>query len=559
MEEYDVFRNYRLSYAKFRGGKSKGSVGEVTDCLETKSSSTSRSTDSKKVAKLCNEMPKIYILGGFGGAASLQIANEVFQNGRDICCTGSLGDSGDVKFTLDSHPGNGTHVTPEECIAPLKAGLLRASIHGYICQSSVVLVCIACNTMHLSLEQVKSIPENVKIVNIIDSAIHSLSKLHKQKKYCKIILWGTSSTANGNLYFKKAKEHGIDVNKPSHKDQKIIDAAIQAIKCGNSLANLMDSILSLLQTYSNGTCILLGCTELPLMETELLNVCKRNQWDIDFINCNRSLALAALEHYRLELTRPKDKMVNEAGEKWVDWSKMSSEQWQAYQSNTVLADEHKNLEISLLPDLLNNETRLGTKYVLDLGCGEGGDAMSLAKLTKYDVKILGVDFNKDFLETGREIAQKENLSDRIQFRQMDLTIDATTELLRKIGNNNAKRLFVCLGNAIGIIPNYQKAIRVITNSMHQGEKLLMVSHDAQQLQSRGIYELYAPMANYIGKIDYDMSDLPKGLFVTDSGYTSQWFSPDTLEMAICTYSESKMKTLFKKVIGMDTYVFVEKC
>ena len=56
-----------------------------------------------------------------------------------------------------------------------------------------------------------------------------------------------------------------------------------------------------------------------------------------------------------------------------------------------------------------------------------------------------------------------------------------------------------------------------------------------------------------------MSDLPKGLFVTDSGYTSQWFSPDTLEMAICTYSESKMKTLFKKVIGMDTYVFVEKC
>ena len=87
----------------------------------------------------------------------------------------------------------------------------------------------------------------------------------------------------------------------------------------------------------------------------------------------------------------------------------------------------------------------------------------------------------------------------------------------------------------------------------------MVSHDAQQLQSRGIYELYAPMANYIGKIDYDMSDLPKGLFVTDSGYTSQWFSPDTLEMAICTYSESKMKTLFKKVIGMDTYVFVEKC
>ena len=62
MEEYDAFRNYRLSYAKFRGGKSKGSVGEVTDCLETKSSSTSRSTDSKKAAKLCNEMPKIYIL-----------------------------------------------------------------------------------------------------------------------------------------------------------------------------------------------------------------------------------------------------------------------------------------------------------------------------------------------------------------------------------------------------------------------------------------------------------------------------------------------------------------
>jgi SAM-dependent methyltransferase len=55
--------------------------------------------------------------------------------------------------------------------------------------------------------------------------------------------------------------------------------------------------------------------------------------------------------------------------------------------------------------------------VLDLGCGEGGDAMWLAE---HGWQVVAVDISETALQRGAEDANARGVADRIEFRQHDL-------------------------------------------------------------------------------------------------------------------------------------------
>ena len=57
------------------------------------------------------------------------------------------------------------------------------------------------------------------------------------------------------------------------------------------------------------------------------------------------------------------------------------------------------------------------KYVLDVGCGAGVTPCFIAK--KYGCKVVGVDILEKMVESSRERATRERLTDRVEFRVAD--------------------------------------------------------------------------------------------------------------------------------------------
>ncbi len=63
--------------------------------------------------------------------------------------------------------------------------------------------------------------------------------------------------------------------------------------------------------------------------------------------------------------------------------------------------------------------------ILEIGCGMGGNAIRLAKLT--GAKFIGIDINGEALEIAREKAQEEGVEDLIEFRETDFESIDTEE------------------------------------------------------------------------------------------------------------------------------------
>jgi len=68
-------------------------------------------------------------------------------------------------------------------------------------------------------------------------------------------------------------------------------------------------------------------------------------------------------------------------------------------------------------DIINEIARIcnidETKYVLDVGCGAGKNAIYLAK--KYGCRVMGIDISREVVEIAEKNASSEKLRDRVSF------------------------------------------------------------------------------------------------------------------------------------------------
>ncbi len=85
-------------------------------------------------------------------------------------------------------------------------------------------------------------------------------------------------------------------------------------------------------------------------------------------------------------------------------------------------------------------TKHDVKTLLDLGCGPGMHAITLARM--FDIQVIGVDVDADMLTVARENVKREGLEDKITFIHGD--IFTVSDDIKVDG-------MICLGNALGII------------------------------------------------------------------------------------------------------------
>jgi SAM-dependent methyltransferase len=57
--------------------------------------------------------------------------------------------------------------------------------------------------------------------------------------------------------------------------------------------------------------------------------------------------------------------------------------------------------------------------ILDLGCGTGVATRALARRSEFHGKIIGIDFSKALIDAANDMAKKEGLTERIEFRVGD--------------------------------------------------------------------------------------------------------------------------------------------
>jgi aspartate racemase len=121
---------------------------------------------------------------------------------------------------------------------------------------------IACNTAHLLIDQLNTLPKR-QFVSMIDAVVDDIIKAGHRK----VGLLASPSTIKSRLYHDALEKNDIEVIEPSAKDTDTLAAIIRDV-IGNaeptSLKPQLTAIAQRLQKQG-ADCILLGCTELPLV------------------------------------------------------------------------------------------------------------------------------------------------------------------------------------------------------------------------------------------------------------------------------------------------------
>ena len=231
---------------------------------------------------------KVYLLGGFGAMAGIDISKKL------ITCYSTIkpitNDSDNIKFILDSESINNTFNDDiEECFNNFKNGYERVKNYFKSNKIDKILLGVCCNTMHVSIQNI-SFNTNIELVNIIDNVCEKVNTLYNLNN--SIYLWSTKELYKSRIYQNKIK-HNIETNDDEY--QNLITNLMKNIK-----KNILDYdyyCKELIDKTANNSIIILGCTELPFV----LHILQKytNNKNITFIDCNQELAYSLANKYYL--------------------------------------------------------------------------------------------------------------------------------------------------------------------------------------------------------------------------------------------------------------------
>ena len=227
----------------------------------------------------CNKhKSKVYILGGFGTFAGIDISYKTVKNYSEI--TDIVNDSDNIPFILDSESNESTlNETKISTYNNFINGMIRAEKYCISNNINNLIMGIGCNTIHLCLEDYK-IHNNITFVNMIDCVCNKVNQIYRN--YEKIYLLSAYETFTSNIYHNKL-ECSIE------KDIKLfplVKELYTKIKKGIVLNKVIcNNIITLIP---NNSLVILGCTELPV-NLDIFNKCCSKK-KIDFIDCNNELA-----------------------------------------------------------------------------------------------------------------------------------------------------------------------------------------------------------------------------------------------------------------------------
>ncbi|GAB3184917.1 class I SAM-dependent methyltransferase [Nesterenkonia halophila] len=121
--------------------------------------------------------------------------------------------------------------------------------------------------------------------------------------------------------------------------------------------------------------------------------------------------------------------------------------------------------------LVAEAAELPVGHALDVGCGEGGDAIWLAE---RGWRVTGVDVSAVALDRARQAADDAGLAGQISLRRLDLTVEAPTPRAYDLVSVHYVPLPV----------DDAAAVRALADSVAVGGTLLFVTHDPEAIARR---------------------------------------------------------------------------
>lgn len=226
-----------------------------------------RDTAERAVAEPCERNPigfKIGMIGGLGPAATVDLYDKIVK------ATPAKVDQAHIKLVVEQNPQ-----IPDRTAALLEGGE-DPTLALYNCAERLErdgcdVIIVPCNTAHAFvpyLERYLKTP----FVNMQQTALDEIKA--KLGDAARVGLLATSGTIRTGIYGDKAKAMGLPIFVPDETHQARVMAAIygpQGAKAGFTDGVCREDLLSaaeyLVKTY-DCNCLILGCTELPLILDE---------------------------------------------------------------------------------------------------------------------------------------------------------------------------------------------------------------------------------------------------------------------------------------------------
>jgi SAM-dependent methyltransferase len=170
---------------------------------------------------------------------------------------------------------------------------------------------------------------------------------------------------------------------------------------------------------------------------------------------------------------------------------------------------------------LQNVPNLNKRIVVDLGAGHGRTMIDIADKTK---QFIGIEINPQ-MYLG--LVQRAMSIPNTKAVQGDITM--LNKLMTKI-TSEEDFIFLIMQNSLGTIEGaWSKVIEELKiMSLQQNNELVISFFKSPKLQDEGV-KLYKSLEPMVGEIDYENSELEKGLLMTKTGYTSKWWSEDDIK------------------------------
>ena len=185
--------------------------------------------------------------------------------------------------------------------------------------------------------------------------------------------------------------------------------------------------------------------------------------------------------------------------------------------------------------------------VLDLGCGTGVVARSLASRDGFSGKIVGVDFSPELIAAAQQLAEKEGLSDRIQFRASDATA---------LEDEDESFDAVILHTLVSHVPDPVAVVSEAGRVARTGSSIAIFDGDYASLtfatgDHRADAEMVDAILDTVVANPYVMREMPS--ILKDQGLEIEGFTPDILaEAGASNFFSSLAESYVPMVIQSQT-------
>lgn len=220
----------------------------------------------------------IVILGGMGPQASVALHSLLIHDN-------------DIRFIQpDEYPFiihasiPVTDFISEPTFAPAAAQMIEETCQAVQTHQAAVIG-MACNTAHLLLEDIPSLGTPA-FVSMIDAVVDDIA----QKNIKKVGLLASPFTISERLYHDALDKRGVSVIQPTDAQIDQLGSIIRAVIAGDAPQAFRHELTAIAQSLQarGAECILLGCTELPLVGVDS---------DLIVIDSLSSLSKAMLRQY----------------------------------------------------------------------------------------------------------------------------------------------------------------------------------------------------------------------------------------------------------------------